>query len=159
LDPAAAATACGPRTRAIIPVHLFGRPAELPRADAPIVEDAAQSIGAAPLRGVGGCLSFFPSKNLGAFGDAGAVVSDDDAFADRATLRRPHGARPRYAHHATGGTSRLDALQAAMLRVKLPHWPGWTSARRRNADRYRALFAAARVPPEVRLPGDAPGHI
>jgi dTDP-4-amino-4,6-dideoxygalactose transaminase len=159
LDPAAAAAACGPRTRAVIPVHLFGRPATLPAVTAPIVEDAAQSIGAAPIQGVAGCLSFFPSKNLGAFGDAGAVISADDAFADRVKLLRTHGGRPKYVHHAIGGNFRLDALQAAMLRVKLPHLPAWTAARRRNADRYRALFAAARAPAELRLPDDAPGHI
>jgi dTDP-4-amino-4,6-dideoxygalactose transaminase len=159
LDPAAAAAACGPRTRALVPVHLFGRPAPIPAVAVPIVEDAAQSIGAAPVHGIGACLSFFPSKNLGAFGDAGAVISSDDAFADRVKLLRTHGGRPKYVHHAIGGNFRLDALQAAMLRVKLPHLAAWTGARRRNADRYRALFAAARTPAELRLPDDAPGHI
>ena len=160
LDPRAAAAACGPKTKAIIPVHLFGRPATLPGGKVPIVEDAAQSIGAAPLGGLCACLSFFPSKNLGAFGDAGAVLADDDAFADRVRLLRTHGGRPKYVHHAIGGNFRLDALQAAVLRVKLPRLAEWTRARRANADRYRRLFAATpRIPPEVRLPADDPRHI
>jgi dTDP-4-amino-4,6-dideoxygalactose transaminase len=159
LDPRAAAAAVTARTKAVIPVHLFGRPAARLAVDVPIVEDAAQSIGAAPLAGRASCLSFFPSKNLGAFGDAGALVTDHDDFADRARLLRTHGGRPKYHHHVVGGNFRLDALQAAILRVKLPHLPRWTAARRANADRYRRLFAAARVPDEVRVPDDAPGHI
>lgn len=160
LDPRAAETACGPRTRAVIPVHLFGRPATLPCVDAPIVEDAAQSIGAAPLRALAGCLSFFPSKNLGAFGDAGAVYADDDAFAARVRLLRTHGAQPKYYHHAIGGNFRIDALQAAVLRVKLSRLAGWTAARRANAERYRQLAAATpRWPAEVVLPADSPEHI
>ncbi len=160
LDPAAAEAACGPRTRAVIPVHLFGRPANLPRTAAAIVEDAAQAIGACPLRGLASCLSFFPSKNLGAFGDAGAVLCDDAELADRIVLRRTHGSRPKYVHHVVGGNFRLDALQAAILRVKLPHLPAWTERRRANAERYRCLFAAMPgLPPELRLPEPAPGHI
>ena len=159
MDPHAAAAAVTPRTKAVIPVHLFGRAATLPDVRVPIVEDAAQSIGAVPVRGAVACLSFFPSKNLGAFGDAGGVVTDDDALADRLKLLRTHGGRPKYVHHAIGGNFRLDALQAAVLRVKLPHLADWTAARRRNADRYRDLFGAARVPAELRLPDDAPGHI
>jgi dTDP-4-amino-4,6-dideoxygalactose transaminase len=160
LDPAAAAAACGPRTRAVIPVHLFGRPASIPAVSVPVIEDAAQSIAAAPLRGLASCLSFFPSKNLGAFGDGGALVTDDEAFADRVTLLRGHGAKPKYVHHLVGGNFRLDALQAAVLRVKLPHLARWTAARRANADRYRSLFAdTAGLPAELRLPGDVPEHI
>jgi dTDP-4-amino-4,6-dideoxygalactose transaminase len=159
LDPVAAAAACGPRTKAVIPVHLFGRPAELPAVPVPVIEDAAQSIGAAPLGGLAGCLSFFPSKNLGAFGDAGAVYADDDAFADKIRLLRTHGGRPKYVHHVVGGNFRLDTLQAAVLRVKLPHLRRWTEARRANAARYRRLFADARVPAELVVPADAPGHI
>src|SRR5262249_33062349 len=144
MDPAAAAAAVTARTKAVIPVHLFGRPATLPAVQVPLVEDAAQSVAAAPLAGWGGCLSFFPSKNVGAFGAAGGVSTDDDAAADRIRLLRTHGGRPKYVHHAIGGNFRLDALQAAVLGVKLPHLPAWTAARRRNADRYRNFFAAAR---------------
>jgi dTDP-4-amino-4,6-dideoxygalactose transaminase len=159
LDPAAALAACGSKTRAIIPVHLFGRPAPIPATSLPIVEDAAQSIGACALAGVASCLSFFPSKNLGGFGDAGALCTNDDAFASTVRLLRAHGARPKYIHPALGGNFRLDALQAAVLRVKLPSLPAWTAARRANADHYRQLFAATPgIPPELRLPEDAPGH-
>jgi dTDP-4-amino-4,6-dideoxygalactose transaminase len=159
IDAPAAIAAVTPRTKAILPVHLFGRAAPLPEAGVPIVEDAAQSIGGSKVRGALSCLSFFPSKNLGAFGDAGAVISDDDALADRVKLLRTHGGRPKYVHHAIGGNFRIDALQAAVLRVKLEHLPAWTAGRRRNADRYRALFAAAHAPAELRVPDDAPGHI
>jgi dTDP-4-amino-4,6-dideoxygalactose transaminase len=160
LDPGAAAAACGGRTRALIPVHLFGRPAALPAVSVPIVEDAAQAIGACKVTGIASCLSFFPSKNLGAFGDGGALLTDDDALADRVIVLRAHGSRPKYVHHAIGGNFRLDALQAAILRVKLPQLPAWTSARRRNAERYRRIFAAtAGIPSELVLPEDAPGHI
>jgi dTDP-4-amino-4,6-dideoxygalactose transaminase len=159
LDAAAAAGACGPRTKVVIPVHLFGRPATIPTGVPPVLEDAAQSIGAAPLRGLAGCLSFFPSKNLGAFGDAGALYTDDDALADRVRLLRTHGGRPKYVHHVVGGNFRLDTIQAAVLRVKLPHLRRWTEGRRANAARYRRLFASARVPAEVVLPTDVPEHI
>jgi len=160
LDPAAAASACGPKTRAVIPVHLFGRPATLPRVNLPVVEDAAQSIGACKLGGIMSCLSFFPSKNLGAFGDGGAVLCDDAQMADKVVLLRAHGSRPKYVHQMVGGNFRLDALQAAILRVKLPQLAGWTQGRRANAERYRRLFAATPgIPSELRLPQDVPGHI
>jgi dTDP-4-amino-4,6-dideoxygalactose transaminase len=159
LDPAAAATACGPRTKALITVHLFGRPARAPQVAVPVVEDAAQAMGAAPLVGLASCTSFFPSKNLGGFGDAGALATRDEAFADRVRLLRTHGSRPKYVHHAVGGNFRIDALQAALLRVKLPHLKDWTARRRANAARYRELFAAARIPLELRLPADEPRHI
>lgn len=160
LDPAAAAAVVGPKTRAVIPVHLFGRPARLPAVAPPIIEDAAQAIGAGPLRGLGSCLSFFPSKNLGALGDGGAVLCDDADFADRVKLLRGHGARPKYVQHVVGGNFRLDALQAAVLRVKLPMLARWTAERRANAARYRELFASAqRLPHEIVLPEDDPAHI
>jgi len=159
LDPRAAAEACGPKTRAMIPVHLFGRPATLPAVSVPVVEDSAQSIGACKVAGIASCLSFFPSKNLGAMGDGGALVTDDDAFADKVALLRAHGSKPKYVHHLVGGNFRLDALQAAILRVKLPMLAGWTDGRRKNAERYRRLFASAKLPPEVIVPGDAAGHI
>jgi dTDP-4-amino-4,6-dideoxygalactose transaminase len=159
LDPGKAAAACGPKTRAVIPVHLFGRPATLPEVSVPIIEDSAQSIGACKVAGLGSCLSFFPSKNLGAMGDGGALCTDDDAFADKVALLRAHGSKPKYVHHLVGGNFRLDAMQAAILRVKLGHLAAWTAGRRRNAERYRRLFAAANLPPEVVLPEDTASHI
>ncbi len=164
LDPRAALAACSDRTAAIASVHLFGRLAALP--DAPgvpdrvaIVEDAAQSLGAGPVRGRAAAVSFFPTKNAGALGDAGAVLTDDAELADRIALLRGHGARPKYHHLAIGGNFRLDPLQAAVLRAKLPHLAGWTVARRNHAARYRALFAAARIPAELRLPAPDPSHV
>jgi dTDP-4-amino-4,6-dideoxygalactose transaminase len=160
LDAGAAATACGAKTRAVIPVHLFGRPAVLPPVSVPIVEDAAQAIGACKVAGIASCLSFFPSKNLGAFGDGGALLTDDDTFADKIAILRAHGSKPKYVHHKVGGNFRLDALQAAILRVKLTRLSDWTAGRRRNAERYRCLFSAmSGLPPELILPADAPGHI
>ncbi len=159
LDPAAAVAACTARTRAIIPVNLYGRPAALPATEVPIVEDGAQSIGAAPVRGALLALSFFPTKNLGALGDGGAVITDDTDLAERVRRLRVHGSKPKYYHAMIGGNFRLDALQAAVLAVKLPHLSAWTAARRQNADRYRQLFSGARVPAELALPDDTPDHI
>jgi dTDP-4-amino-4,6-dideoxygalactose transaminase len=160
LEPIAAAAACGPKTRAVIPVHLFGGPATLPVVSVPVVEDAAQAIGACRVDGLASCLSFFPSKNLGAFGDGGALLTDDDGFADKVVLLRSHGSKPKYVHHAVGGNFRLDALQAAILRVKLAELPNWTEGRRRNANRYRKIFASTPgIPAELVLPSDMPGHI
>jgi len=154
VDPAAVEAAITPRTRAIVPVHLYGQCADMDplldiaaRTGVPIVEDAAQAIGAtykgrpAGSMGAAGCFSFFPSKNLGAFGDAGMLTTNDDALAHEVRLLRNHGAEPKYYHKRIGGNFRLDALQAAVLRVKLPHLEAWTEARRRNADRYDRLFA------------------
>jgi dTDP-4-amino-4,6-dideoxygalactose transaminase len=124
----------------------------------PIIEDAAQAIGATfrsrPAGGIGtlGCFSFFPSKNLGAFGDAGLVTTNDQALARRAILLRTHGMEPRYYHHLVGGNFRMDALQAAVLRVKAPHLAAWTEARRLNARRYAALFEEAGLLDRVVLP-------
>jgi dTDP-4-amino-4,6-dideoxygalactose transaminase len=160
LDPAAAVAACGPRTKAVIPVDLFGRPAPRPAVTVPVIDDAAQALGAGPLDALCACYSFFPSKNLGGFGDGGAVATDDEAFAERLRLLRAHGSRPKYVHHAVGGNFRLDTLQAALLRVKLPHLRRWSEARRANADRYRRLFAdTPGLPAELVLPADVPGHI
>lgn len=160
LDPAAAAAACTARTRAVIPVHLYGRPAALPAVPAhvAVIEDAAQSLGAAPVAGTCQAVSFFPTKNLGGIGDGGAVLTSDAELADRVRLLRNHGARPKYVHALVGGNFRLDALHAAVLRVKLPHLASWCQARRDNAARYRELFAAARVPAALRLPEDVPAH-
>jgi dTDP-4-amino-4,6-dideoxygalactose transaminase len=159
------------RTKAVMPVHLFGRCADnaaIAEAAGPIliIEDAAQAIGARDAQGrcagtVGalGCLSFFPSKNLGGFGDGGMIVTNDVDLAEKIRILRVHGSKPKYHHHVVGGNFRLDALQAAVLRVKLKHLPAWTEARRRNADRYRTLFTEAGCLEWVRLPEDAPGHI
>jgi dTDP-4-amino-4,6-dideoxygalactose transaminase len=170
IDPALAAAAITPRTRAILPVHLFGLSADLDpiadaaqRASVPVIEDAAQAIGATyKSRPVGagllGCFSFFPSKNLGAFGDAGLLTSNDDALAARARLLRTHGMQPKYYHHVVGGNFRMDALQAAVLRVKAPHLDAWTEGRRRNAGRYRTLFREAGLDDVVALPIEPPNR-
>jgi dTDP-4-amino-4,6-dideoxygalactose transaminase len=127
-----------------------------------VVEDAAQAIGATyesrPVGGCGafGCFSFFPSKNLGAFGDAGLVATNDDGLATRARLIRTHGMEPKYHHLIVGGNFRMDALQAAVLRVKAPHVERWTEARRANAARYRSLFRQAGLTDRVTLPSEPP---
>jgi len=157
LDPRAIAITA--RTKAVIPVHLFGRPAMIPSVDVPVIEDAAQAIGSGPVRGTAATLSFFPTKNLGAIGDAGAVLTDDAGLADKIARLRNHGARQRYHHDLVGGNFRLDAIQAAVLRAKLPWLDRWTAARRAIAARYRSLFASARVPAELRLPADDPAHV
>jgi len=156
IDPDAVALAITPRTRAILPVHLYGQSAEMDpivetasRHGLAVIEDAAQAIGALyrgrPVGGIGtiGCFSFFPSKNLGAFGDGGLMTSEDEALAQRLRLMRNHGAELKYFHKFVGGNFRLDALQAAVLRIKAKHLPAWTEARRRNAARYRRLFEQA----------------
>lgn len=143
LDPEKAAACRSAATRAALPVHLFGRPATLPHLEGvAIFEDAAQSIGASPLQGRAGCLSFFPSKNLGGMGDGGAIYTNDEDLARDLRLLRAHGASPKYIHHRVGGNFRLDALQAALLRIKLRHLPKWTAMRRQIAMRYHELFAA-----------------
>lgn len=159
LDARAAASACSPRTRAIITVNLYGALADLPHVSVPVIEDAAHSLGAGPVRGLAATLSFFPTKNLGALGDAGAILTDDATLADRVALLRTHGARPKYHHVALGGNFRLDALQAAALRIKLAHLARWTDARRAHAAHYRELFAAATLPPELQLPAPHPSHV
>src|SRR5262245_870712 len=155
VDPAAAIAAITPRTKAIVPVHLFGQAADLEPILAAtagrgiaVIEDAAQAIGSTyrgrPVGNWGaiGCFSFFPSKNLGGFGDGGLVTTNDAGLAHRLKLIRNHGMEPKYFHHMVGANFRLDALQAAVLRVKLPHLDAWSAARRRNAGRYRQLFTA-----------------
>jgi dTDP-4-amino-4,6-dideoxygalactose transaminase len=171
IDPVLTAQAMTPRTRAIVPVHLFGLMADLDplmalarKAGVPLIEDAAQAIGAtsrgrqAGRLGRAGCFSFFPSKNLGAFGDAGLVTTNDAALAKEVRLLRNHGADPKYVHRRIGGNFRLDALQAAVLRVKAPHLPAWTEARRRNADRYRALAEEFGITGAIRLPAEPDGY-
>jgi dTDP-4-amino-4,6-dideoxygalactose transaminase len=170
IDPAALAAAIKPRTKAIIPVHLYGCSAEMTpiletaaKAGVAVIEDAAQAIGTRyhgrPVGGLGtiGCFSFFPSKNLGAFGDGGFVTTNDAALAHRLRLVRNHGAEPKYFHTMVGANFRLDALQAAVLRVKLPHLPSWTEARRRNAERYRQMLAPLAAAGQVVLPVEPDG--
>ncbi len=166
----AIARAITPRTKAIIPVHLYGLMSDMDAimsvaraAGIPVIEDAAQAIGArcsglqAGTLGTVGCFSFFPSKNLGAFGDAGLVTTNDAALAKKIRLLRNHGAEPKYYHSRIGGNFRMDALQAAVLRVKAPHLQSWTDARRRNADRYRALFSEYGLDAQVTLPVEPAG--
>jgi dTDP-4-amino-4,6-dideoxygalactose transaminase len=159
LDPAAAVSRCSSRTRAIVTVNLFGLLATVPTAPCPVIEDAAQSIGAGPLRGIAAALSFFPTKNLGALGDAGAAVTRDAELADRIALVARQGARPKYHQVTLGGNFRLDAIQAAVLRTRLPMLARVTQTRRANASLYRQLFAASRVPPEVVLPPTTNDHV
>jgi dTDP-4-amino-4,6-dideoxygalactose transaminase len=142
------------KTKAIIPVHLYGQSADMERImeiagrhDLIVIEDAAQAIGTQYKDGrmVGtighiGCFSFFPSKNLGCFGDGGLVTSNDDNLWDDLYIKRVHGAKPKYYHKVIGGNFRLDALQAAVLRVKLPHLDKWSEGRRKNASLYNKLF-------------------
>jgi len=150
-----------PRTRAIIPVHLFGQAADMDavlalaaKHDLRVIEDAAQALGAVyrgrPVGTLGdfGVASFFPTKNLGALGDAGALVTQDAALFERARILRVHGMEPKYHHQFIGGNFRLDALQAALLSVKLPHAAAYTAARCRNAELYTARLAAL---PNVRV--------
>ncbi len=170
IDPAAVAAAITPRTKAIIPVHLYGCSADMTplleiaaRSGVAVIEDAAQAIGTRyhgrPVGGLGtvGCFSFFPSKNLGAFGDGGFVSTNDAALAHRLRLVRNHGAEPKYFHTIVGANFRLDALQAAVLRVKLPHLASWTEARRRNAERYRQMLAPLAAAGTVVLPVEPAG--
>lgn len=159
MDPSLVRAAITPRTKALMPVHLYGQPVDM----APlmeiaeehglaVIEDCAQSIGST-YRGkktgtIGhiGCFSFFPSKNLGCYGDGGALVTNDPALADRARMLRAHGGAVKYHHTELGVNSRLDELQAAVLRVKLPHLDSWNEGRRRVARRYDQLIDDARIP-------------
>jgi dTDP-4-amino-4,6-dideoxygalactose transaminase len=156
IDPAGVSRAVTSKTKAILPVHLFGLSADLDpildeasRSGVPVIEDAAQAIGATykgrVVGGIGalGCFSFFPSKNLGAFGEAGLVTTNDAALATRVRVLRDHGMSPKYHHQLVGGNFRMDAIQAAVLRVKAPHLSAWTEARRVNASRYARLFDEA----------------
>jgi dTDP-4-amino-4,6-dideoxygalactose transaminase len=158
ISPAAIEAAITPRTRAIVVVHLFGQMAVMEEIGAvasrhglPVIEDGAQSIGARrKIEGVWrmsgelgtvGTLSFFPTKNLGAWGDGGLMVTQDDALAERLRRLRLHGGSRQYLHEEVGTNSRLDTLQAAVLLAKLPYLPRWNEARRRNAARYAAAFS------------------
>jgi dTDP-4-amino-4,6-dideoxygalactose transaminase len=153
IDPTQIEKAITPKTKAILPVHLFGQSADMgllldiaDRYGLMVIEDAAQAIGTEYLgrkagsMGVCGCFSFFPSKNLGAFGDGGIVTTNDEALAERIRVLRNQGAQPKYHHHVVGGNFRLDALQAAVLRVKLKRLESWTEKRRQNAAYYSRRF-------------------
>ncbi|MFL5401537.1 MAG: DegT/DnrJ/EryC1/StrS family aminotransferase, partial [Gemmatimonadales bacterium] len=157
ISPPAIEAAITPKTRALVVVHLFGQMAAMEEITAigrrhglPVIEDGAQSIGArrkidgtwrmSGELGTVGTLSFFPTKNLGAWGDAGLIVTQDDALAERLRRLRLHGGSKQYFHEEVGTNSRLDTLQAAVLLAKLPYLKGWTEARQRNAARYTAAF-------------------
>jgi dTDP-4-amino-4,6-dideoxygalactose transaminase len=173
IDSAQAVSKITKRTRAIIPVHLFGQCAEMDlilkaarQNNLYVIEDAAQAIGAqdengrqAGTMGDLGCFSFFPSKNLGAFGDGGMVIADNEKLAGILNVLRIHGAEPKYYHKIVGGNFRLDALQAAILRVKLKYLKQWTEKRRQVASRYRRLFEEMGLLNRVSLLKDSPGHI
>ena len=172
LDPAAVEAAITPRTRAIVVVHLFGQMARIEAIQAiaarhglPMIEDAAQAIGArrqiggewrlAGETGYAGTLSFFPSKNLGGWGDGGMIVTQDEALATRLRRLRTHGGARQYHHDEVGYNSRLDTLQAAVLLAKLPHLVGWSEARRARALRYSEAFSGME---QVRTPVIEPGN-
>ncbi|MEX0777893.1 MAG: DegT/DnrJ/EryC1/StrS family aminotransferase [Phycisphaeraceae bacterium] len=168
LDTAKIPAALTPRTKAIMPVHLFGQTADMDPILAlakerglHVIEDAAQAIGAtckgrpAGSMGTVGCFSFFPSKNLGAAGDGGAIVTQDAALAERMRILRNHGAKPKYYHQFIGGNFRLDTIQAAYLLVKLKHLDSWSQQRRRNAAIYDQLLVEV---PQVTRPVIAAGN-
>lgn len=170
IDPKAITAALTPNTKAIMPVHLFGLPADMdPIIEIArnrrliVVEDAAQAIGSrykgkfAGSIGDYGCFSFFPSKNLGGAGDGGMITTSDPKAADRLKLLRAHGSREKYSYEILGTNSRLDALQAAILRVKLKHLSDWTEARRANAKRYAEFSHDLRFDGYVRWPQEVPG--
>ena len=174
LDVTKLASAVTSQTRAIMPVHLFGLAADMREIMAiasqhklPVIEDAAQAIGATyagrPVGDFGstGCFSFFPSKNLGGAGDGGLVTTHDPVLAERLKILRGHGTRTKYNCEQLGINSRLDALQAAILRVKLKYLSSWSDRRRNNADRYRALFQDRGLDQILGLPfcPDESGHV
>ena len=168
LDPTDVARKISPATKAIIPVHLFGQAVDMTGLAAvagqiPIVEDAAQAIGAehqgkrVGSLGALGCFSFYPTKNLGGFGDGGIITTNDQRLADQLRVLRDHGQQPRYRHHVVGVNSRLDALQAAVLGVKLRHLHEWTTGRRHNAAYYRDKFSRLGIDQRLGIPQEAAG--
>ena len=172
INPALIAAAITPKTRAIMPVHLFGLPADLDPileiAKAKgllVIEDAAQAIGSRYNdRFIGtfgdlGCFSFFPSKNLGGAGDGGLITTNDPARAERLLMLRGHGSKKKYYHDILGTNSRLDALQAAVLRVKLPHLNSWAAGRQNRAQRYRKLFEERGLTSFVTCPPQPPANL
>lgn len=170
IDPSAVDSAVTANTRVIMPVHLFGQCADMDSIwrtaanhDLTIIEDACQAIGAtyhgrqAGVLGAIGCFSCFPTKNLGAAGDAGFITTDSPELADRISRLRVHGDVGGYEHHEVGFNSRLDALQAAVLRVKLAHLDDWSDARRQNAENYRELFSQYDLDDCISLPTESDG--
>jgi len=169
VDAEAIEAAITPATKAIIPVHLFGQCADMEticdiaaRHNLHVIEDAAQAIGAEyrgwPAGSMGdmGCFSFYPTKNLGGYGDGGMITTSDDGLATKLRQLAAHGMNPRYHHGMVGINSRLDSIQAAVLRVKLSRLGWWTRQRRANADRYRELFASAGLDSHLGLPEEVP---
>jgi len=170
IDAQAIAAAATCATKAIIPVHLFGQCADMEevcrvaeRHNVPVIEDAAQAIGAGYRNRMAGtlgdiaCFSFYPTKNLGGFGDGGMLTSNSHELAARLRLLRAHGMEPRYYHKVVGINSRLDSIQAAVLNVKLPHLNRWAQLRRANAELYHALFAESGLDDVLTLPSTAEG--
>lgn len=163
IDPKDFERKISPKTKAVIPVHLFGQSAEMDEImkianayNLYVIEDAAQAIGTQYKDGrfVGtighiGCFSFFPSKNLGGYGDGGLIVTNDDKLSEIIRIKRVHGGEPKYYHKVIGGNFRLDAIQAAVLRVKLPHLQSWSEKRQQNAKRYNQLFIEAGLAEET----------
>lgn len=171
IDPQQIADSITPRTKAILPVHLYGQCADMKaimaianKRNIPVIEDAAQAIGSARDGtqagnfGLAGCFSFFPSKNLGCFGDGGMITTNDDAFAHKMQLLRNHGMEPKYYHSMIGGNFRLDAIQAAVLTIKLRYLDGWTEGRQRNAALYRSLLTQKELDKVLVLPTETPGR-
>jgi len=167
IDPGKIEDAITERTKAIIPVHLYGHPAPMDEIMAiagkhniPVIEDTAQAIGAGyngvkvGTIGAFGCISFFPSKNLGAYGDGGMIITNDDALAEKVRMITNHGSRQRYYHSEIGVNSRLDTVQAAILLVKLKYLDGWNENRRAAAERYSALLQDLPVKTPIELPGN-----
>ncbi|MCH2594408.1 MAG: DegT/DnrJ/EryC1/StrS family aminotransferase [Pirellulales bacterium] len=168
MDPDDVARKITPATKAILPVHLFGQCVDMQRlldvaGEIPVVEDAAQAIGA-ELHGqktgslaTMGCFSFYPTKNLGGFGDGGIITTNDDRLADKMRILRDHGQQPRYSHAVVGLNSRLDTLQAAVLKVKLPRLDQWAAGRQQNANFYAAEFARLGLDQFLGIPRGAQG--
>ena len=164
--------ATGGHIKALMPVHLYGQSADMEplmaiarRHGLKVIEDAAQAIGTEYLNGARAgsmgdiaCFSFFPTKNLGAFGDAGLCTTQDSELAERMRILRVHGGHPKYYHALIGGNFRIDELQAAVLRVKLKYLDGWTAGRQRNAAYYDAAFGKAGIGAQLRPPAAAPGQ-
>ncbi|MCE2806512.1 MAG: DegT/DnrJ/EryC1/StrS family aminotransferase [Gemmataceae bacterium] len=172
IDPYQIESKITPKTKAIIAVHLFGQCADMDpiwaiaeRHGLLVIEDAAQSLGAeykgrkVGTLGAVACLSFYPSKNLGGFGDSGAVTTNDQGWFEKMRILRQHGMEPRYYHHMVGWNGRIDAMQAALLRVKLPHLDRWISERRDAAKRYDALIESNHLQNQLVRPVEVPGRL